>query len=270
MKLNKTHKAAGILNVLFHDVKMDAYICECDPNLLIADQDYQRPHDEKHSDRMKSKNMLVWGYPIVSFRAGKARIVEGQHRTESFKKKGNNTIYALVKFNLSKSQEADQYAELNTMKRPNAWNQFKARLTSGNAKYRNMQRIATDAGFTLLCDDKNADLRNTNIMLEAYDCGLFADWVQLLTAFTIRDDGKLDRAISRNSIELQRGLLDLRRSQGETIVNNRVLRALREIGADLIHREATRRCDCKPRPNRSDYHEVLKGLLLGRGLARAA
>lgn len=265
--LTKMMQKAGIIRIDFHDDIMDAYICTVNPKLLEADVTYQRDHDHRHSDSLKNRQVPVWPYPICSFRNGSLYITEGQHRVQKEIKLGHASIRVLVKFGLTISQEAGLYVELNTMKRPNAWNQFRARLLSGDGDFIMVRTLAHKHGLTLRSDDDfNGDIRHTDVIKEALAANLVEPLFVLLTAFKT-GDGDLHKRVKKGSIEFQRGLIDFLRKYGADYANDNTIVTLKRLGHSLIFQQADDLCECS-RTNRSHYLRALEGLISIRGALR--
>jgi hypothetical protein len=254
---------AGILQFGLWDYENEAMVCLVDPEKIYVDAAYQRPHDENHSRRMAAKDVLT-PYPICSYRDGKLRVGDGQHRIWKAKHKGKTVIVVLVKFGLTLAQEALLFADLNECKRPDRWITFKAKLIGGVEENRFMKAIANNHGLTLKCEQRNGDLRNTHVMVEAYNNALYENWIKLLCCFK-GEDGRLDKRASTNAIEFQRGLLDVLRKYGVGFFTSRVCGVLRQIGIGLIFDSAAEQCHCS-RSNRSHYSKAIEGLLIARGL----
>lgn len=267
-RINAQHRNAGIKRFAWWDDINQMMICLIDPKKVVADLAFQRPHDERHSSEMAEVGTLVTPYPICGFTNGVVDPIDGQHRIEMEIKKQkdsrNPRMYVAIKFDLTLRQKAKLYGDLNTFKRPDRWNTFQSRLTARHPDYVAMKNIAAKHGLTLKCDERHADLRNTHVMLEAFNAGLYEEWIILLTAFSV--NGQLDKKASTNAIELQRGLLDTLRKYTPRKMNSpRIIAGLRQIGVGLIATHADAQCDCS-RTNRSHYAKAIEGLLSARGL----
>jgi hypothetical protein len=264
VKLTATMKRDGIVAIHFYDKRMDAYLCTVSVDKCVTDAAYQRKHDSKHSERMKGKDLLVWPYPIVSHRDTCLYVVDGQHRIQADNKRGVKETLVVIKFGMSKGQEAGAYAELNTMKRPNKWNQFKARLTNGEGRYKRMAAMAEEVGFTLLCLDRQADLRMVSPMEEAWGISVYDKWLLILSSSFVNDDGRLEKAAAKGAIEFQRGVIDLLRKYGPAVTTPKVLSTLKRQGIALIRREADAICKCG-RTLRGHYLQAMENLLAAGG-----
>jgi hypothetical protein len=262
--LSDEMKAAGILSVKFHDNEQNVFICDVDLGKTAPDMSYQRDHDDKHSTSLANRRIVVYPYPILSFRNNRLNTTDGQHRVEKRKKEGKRTGLCMVKFGLTVQVEAGLYSNLQHAKRPNPWNWFKADLTARDRKHVEMQKIAHRAGLSLKCEGKQGDLTNTSPMHESYDANLYGAWVELLAECFKNEGNRLDKPA--RGVEFQRGLLDVLRIYGaDTITADRVKSALREIGANLIQEQAADICDCA-RTNRNHYMRAIQSLLILRGV----
>lgn len=270
IKLTAALKKAGIIKLSFYDDIQDLWICLVDPQLVKVDVDgYQRDHDTKHSDRLASVDLPVTPYPICGITDDRLTldVYDGQHRVQRAVKKKIKAIYVMVKFGLTPEQRAELYAELQIAKRPPLWNVFKARLSSGNPMFKKMAEVCRKLGLTLKCDERNADLRCVDPMIEAQRSDLFVQWATLLCAFK-NADGRLQKRASTAAIEFQRGLIDLIRKYGHGIVA-KATPIFKECGAAFFDDEAGRICHCS-RTNRSHFAQAFEGVLVMRGVIKVS
>lgn len=268
IKLTTALRKAGIIKLSFYDNIQDLWICLVNPLLVKVDVDgYQRDHDTKHSDRLAGVDLPVTPYPICGITDDRLTldVYDGQHRVQRAVKKKIPEIYVMVKFGLTPEQRAELYAELQIAKRPPLWNVFKARLASGSPMYISMAATCRKLGLTLLCDERNADMRCVDPMVEAQRSDLFLPWATLLCAFK-NSEGRLQKRASTSAIEFQRGLIDLIRKHGPGIVA-KATPVFKECGASFFDDEAGLICHCS-RTNRSHFAQAFEGTLVSRGIIK--
>ena len=265
-QLTARHRAAGIISFEYVDRDNGTWLCVVDPNSVQVDPRFQREHDERHSAEMAAVDLPVVPYPICGYTNGIIDALDGQHRVEAAKKNQKRRIKVIIKPDLTLAQKAELYAELNQAKRPNKWNQFKARLTQRHPTFLAIARLCDHYGFSLKCHDQRADLRCTETIEDAHKIGILEPWLKVMSAFMV--DGRLEKGASTSAIEFQRGIIDMIRTYGQAaMTNQRVIQALSQIGVYVIHEYAQDQCHCG-RVGRSHYRQAIENLLRARSLLR--
>lgn len=262
MKISAEEKAAGIVAKVFYDDSQEIFICDVKTESCKPDMSYQRPLDMGHAKEYASRNnsMKVLPYPIVSLREGQLNTVDGQHRIESYKTQDEpwEVCRVIVKYNLTKAQEAELYNNLNDGKRPNQWLCYKARMSYDNDA-KQQYEIAKKYGFTLGVNGSSADLINTTPIREAYVSGYYEDWLRLLSAFK-NEEGRLPMKARVAACELQRGVLDIAK---KFIVDEEIIGALSGFGINSLTNSANNEAMSlhASRTLRGHYVTVLRRIL---------
>lgn len=118
---------------------------------LTVDSAYQRPLTSFVKRIEKGWNPALVGTLIVSQRKpGRYAVVDGQTRMEGAKLNGVHELPCLVYEDLTRAQEADLFALLQTERRGMvAANRFRAEVIAKKPDAMAVERIANEAGFTI-------------------------------------------------------------------------------------------------------------------------
>lgn len=261
LNVTAAERKAGIVLKTMIDERNGAFICKVRVADLDVCQVYQRKHSLKHSKGINGKFVP---YPVCSLRDGVLWIVDGQHRWWSERNKKSEFMYVYVLTGLTIGKESLLYKSLNSMKRPQTWNVFKAALAGGEVSEMEQYKITQDAGLSLKFERGNtADLHNTYPIRLAYEYDVLPEWCKVINCFKHND--VLHKLVREGASEFQKGILMVVRKFPKKIVTKAVLAALKRIGADNIKMQADRLCDCA-RTNQNHFAAAIEFLLESEGL----
>jgi hypothetical protein len=128
---------------------------------LFVDDAYQRPLTSFVEQVTRDYNPALVGTLIVSERPnGSHAVIDGQTRMEGMRRNGEAVAPCLVYHDLSREQEADLFAELQTKRRGMAtYLRFRSQLVAKRPEALAIQQIVTGAGFDLDVELRTATVK---------------------------------------------------------------------------------------------------------------
>jgi hypothetical protein len=172
---------------------------------LSIDQDYQRPLTTFVETVAREYDPALVGCLIVSERAnGTTTIIDGQTRWEAMRRNDEPAAPCLVYMGLTKAQEAQLFADLQTKRRGMAtYLRFRAALVAGQEEAVAIAKITTGAGFDLSKDETPYTVKAIAALENVYR----RDPELLVTVLRVIREAWPDKDVAyRTSGEMIRGL----------------------------------------------------------------
>lgn len=109
------------------------------------------------------------GVLTVSRRAdGLYYVIDGQHRLAAARRTGRHLVPCEIWANLSDSEEADKFLDLNTTRNVRAIDRFRAAVEAGHPDQCEIQKIVHDAGWHISDESHDAAIRAVAALEEVY------------------------------------------------------------------------------------------------------
>jgi hypothetical protein len=182
---------------------------------LFVDEAYQRPPSSFFKRIIENYDPAMIGTLITSDR-GKTRktpfyaVIDGQTRMLAMREKEENVAPCLVYEGLTRKQEADLFARLQTERRGMAtWIRFRAALISGKAEAGAIAALARSEGFKVAGDGDDKGIRSIAALEWLYRRDLLVDVLQIVGEAWGTVDGseaRADRADTRVRGEILQGI----------------------------------------------------------------
>jgi len=255
-------RAAGIISKEFYDKDQDVLIVRVEWDKVKLDNSYGRDHDQRHSNKLASRDARFRPYPVLSYRDNTLYVPDGNHRKEAEKKRKKADGYAILVPGLTVQEEGQLYDDLNTVKHQNLWQRIKAGRVGGNRFYIEMMDTVEEFDFTHQLNSKwgMAELRSASVILEAARAEILNDWLTLLAAFRDKDTDQYLAKPVRDNIEFQRGTVDVLKRFGTRINVPKAAKVLKKVTARYIDQLAEEYCNCA-RTNRRHFAAALTDVL---------
>lgn len=118
---------------------------------IVVDGRYQRPVEQFRVDKIaEGFDETLFGVIEVSRRNGKCAVFDGQHRLEAARALGMKDVPCLVHDGLTPEAEAELFVRLQReRKNINPNDRFKARLFYNDPVALDINRVVTEAGFSI-------------------------------------------------------------------------------------------------------------------------
>lgn len=139
---------------------------------LVVDQSYQRPLTSFWKTVSEKFNPALVGTLVVSERGRRKNVVDGQTRLTAMRERGIHGAPCLIYEGLSRKQEAQLFALLQTQRRAmRSYDRFRAELVAGEPVAVGVSRIAEEVGYKLSAQEEPLTLRAVTELEKLYNIG---------------------------------------------------------------------------------------------------
>jgi hypothetical protein len=208
---------------------------------LFVDAAYQRPLSSFAKRIEENYDPAMVGTLIVSDRGSKGfAVIDGQTRMEGMEKRGETVAPCLVYENLTRKQEAELFARLQTERRGMAtWIRFRAALVSGNAEAAAIAALVQAEGFKVAGDGDDKGIKSIAALEWLYrrDPALLRQVLGVVRDAWGIPDSTTTRGDVRTRGEILQGIGRFLR-ETENVDEDRLVRNLSTITAENLRHRA--------------------------------
>lgn len=234
------------------------------PLSLIEFAYYQRPRSKGHIKKICGCFKSYTTRPItLSYRDGKFWCVDGGHTLQAMLEKGCSTSAATVVTKLEYFEEANMFADLNSVpKKVGGWDKFKASRDGNNPVYAKILEVLTLHNLTTplhpdVHKNSHADVTCCGAMLECFNKGgsplLHKLCTVLNRAWRVEHGPANDRPMKSEAkvLDILRGLINFL-NENPVLTDDNLVAVLKSIGPERLRSMA----NSMPSRGRIDHKQI--------------